>query len=112
MQTMQGRALESLRAVQAFLDAHADKLAAVVNSGQRKKLDAIVAEVDGHERAQGGNNLAAQTATQSHRSLREVLLREHMTPIATIAAAELPDAPEVQPLRLPRGKPSIERLRA
>ena len=112
MQTNQGRTLESLRAVQAFLTTHAVRLAAVVNSGQCRKLDAIVADIDGHVRAQSGNDLAAQSATQRHRSLREVLIRDHMAPIAKIAAAELSNSPELQPFRIPRGQPSAERLRA
>jgi hypothetical protein len=45
-------------------------------------------------------------------SLREALLRDHMAPIAGIAAAELPQTPELEPLKMPRGSPSIERLRA
>ena len=35
-----------------------------------------------------------------------------MAPIAKIAAAELPDTPELEPLRMPQDHPSIERLRA
>jgi hypothetical protein len=35
-----------------------------------------------------------------------------MAKIARIAAADLPNVPELQPLRMPRGKPTVEKLAA
>jgi hypothetical protein len=110
MQTTQGSVLQSLRAVQIFLDDNADKLAAVVKTGARQKLDDLVAELSGHASTQSGSNLASQSATRKQQSLRTALLRDHMAPIARIAAAELPASPEVEPLKMPKGKPTAARL--
>ena len=113
MNTIQGRTLESLRSVQAFLDANADRLAGIANSGQRKKLDGMVIELEGHVGAQSSSALASKGATQKHQSLRVALLRDHMAKIAAIAAAELPKVPELEVLKMPKGgTPSVERLRA
>ena len=112
MQTKQGSALQSLRSVQAFLDANATALAGVVASGARKRLDDLVASLDGHADTQSTGVLAAQGATQDHQALRAALVRDHMAPIARIAAAELPNSPGIEPLRMPKGRPSVERLKA
>jgi hypothetical protein len=112
MRTSQGSGLQSLRAVQAFLDANAAVLGTIPTSGARKRLDDIVTALDAHADTQSGSSLAAKGATQKQYALRLTLLRDHMAPIAKIAAAELPDTPEMQPLRMPRGRPSAERLKA
>jgi hypothetical protein len=44
--------------------------------------------------------------------MRQALLRDHMAKIARIAAADLPNVPELEPLRMPRGKPTVEKLAA
>jgi hypothetical protein len=110
MQIVQGNTLQSLRAVQAFLDAHADLLASVANSGARKKLDAQVEGLSTHVATQSGSGLASKGATQKQRALRLTLLQDHMAPIARIAAADLPHTPELLPLKMPRGTPSTETL--
>src|SRR4051812_46612506 len=108
MQNRQGNLLQSLQAVQAFFDANAARLDGVVKTGARKQLDAAVASLSGHVVNQTGSHLAAKGATQKHKALRTVLLRDHMAPIARIAAADLPPLPAISPLRMPRGRPSIE----
>jgi nucleotide-binding universal stress UspA family protein len=112
MKTTQGTTLQSLRAVQGFLDQNAEKLAAIVKSGARQKLDEAVIELAGHVSMQSGSHLAAQGATQRHRSLRQALIRDHMAPISRVARADLPRTPEVEPLKMPRGRPTAERLAA
>lgn len=64
MQTMQGSTLQSLVAVQTFLDANADSLGTVVTSGARKKLDDLVLQLSGDAAVQTGSAFAAQGATQ------------------------------------------------
>ena len=110
MQTKQGRMLESLRSVEAFLDENADKLASVTNTGARQRLTTAIADLSTHASEQTGSNLAAQGATQRKEALRQALLRDHMAPIARIAAADIPNLPELSPLRMPRGKPTAEKL--
>ena len=102
--------LESLRSVEHFLDENADKLASVVNTGARQRLTAAITDLSAHASEQTGSNLAAQGATQKKEALRLALLRDHMAPIARIAAADIPNLPELSPLRMPRGKPTAEKL--
>jgi hypothetical protein len=112
MQTKQGSTMESLRAVQTFLDDNAQRLAAVANSGARQKLDDAIAALVMHAADQTGSNLAAQGATRTKHALERVLLRDHMAPIARIARSDLPPTPDVKPFKLPRGRPTTERLAA
>jgi hypothetical protein len=112
MQTLQGSVMESLRAVQTFLNDNADKLAEIAKTGARQKLDDAIAELATHASDQTGSNLAAQGNTQKKRILQRALLRDHMAPIARIARADLPPTPEVEPLKMPKGRPTAERLAA
>ena len=112
MRTSQGNTLQSLRSVQAFLRTNAAVLPTVATAGARQQLDDIVASLDGHAIVQSGSTLTARSATQRHTALRDVLLRDHMKPIAMIAAASLPKTPELEPLQMPKGRPTPERLRA
>jgi len=112
MQTVQGSVLESLRGVQQFLNDNADKLAGVVKTGARQKLDDAIVELTAHAFDQQGSNLAAQGNTKQGRALQLVLRRDHMAPIARIARADLPPTPAVEPLKMPKGKPTVERLAA
>jgi hypothetical protein len=98
--------------VETFLDAHADRLADVVKTGARQKLSDAITALDTHASDQSGGLLAAQGATQKKDSLRQALLRDHMAKIARIAAADLPSTPELEPLRMPKGKPTAEKLAA
>jgi hypothetical protein len=102
--------LDSLKAAQHFLDEHATKLGDVATGGARKRLDDVIAELTAHVADQSGSDLAAQGNTKKQRALRIALIRDHIAPISRIARADLPDTPEVQPLKMPRGKPSTQKL--
>ncbi len=110
MKIEQGNVLESLRAVQNFLDAHADKLPTLVNSGARNRLDIRVAELGGHATVQSGSHLVSKGATQKHYAMRKALMHVHMAPISRIALADLPRTPELAALKMPRGTPNTEVL--
>lgn len=112
MQTKQGNMLQSLQSVEAFLDEHAERLAGVVKTGARQKLAAAIAALAAHASDQSGSELASQGATKKQLALRQVLLRDHMQPIARVAKAELPPTPAIEPLRMPKGKPTPQRLAA
>ena len=112
MQTVQGNLLQSLRAVEEFLDANAVRLDGVVKSGTRQKLGETIAALEMFVVEQAGSSLAAQGATQRNRALRLVLVRDHMAPIARLVEADLPPAPQVDALRMPQPGWSIERLAA
>jgi hypothetical protein len=112
MQTVQGNMLQSLRNVEVFLEQNANRLDGVVQSDVRQRLTDAVAALQGHVSAQSDGTFGAKGATQKHQALRRALVRDHMLPIARIAAADLPDTPEVQPLKMPKGGPSVQRLAA
>jgi hypothetical protein len=112
MQTTQGNMLQSLRNVAAFLDEHAAALPGVVQSGARQRLTDAIAELTTHAADQTGSKFGVQGASQKQKALRRALLRDHMTPVARIAAADLPHTPELAPLRLPKGSPTSQKLAA
>jgi hypothetical protein len=112
MQTDQGNMLHSLQAVQAFLEENAATLAGVAKSGARRRLADVIAQLSIHASDQTGNALAAQGATRKQKALRTTLLRDHMAPISRIARVDLPQTPELEPLRMPQGKPTAQRLAA
>jgi hypothetical protein len=110
MNTQQGTALQTLQDVQRFLELHKDKLGAVPASGARAALDQVIADLSAHVGDQAGGNLETRGATRRYRALRGVLLYEHMNPIAKIARAELPRTPAIEPLKMPPGNVSAQRL--
>ena len=110
MQTSQGSMLVSLLAVQAFLDQNALALTGVINTGARVQLTDAIAALSTHRSEQSANALASQGSTKSQQALRLVLMRDHMAPIARIARLNLPQTPAIEPLRMPRGRPSIPKL--
>jgi len=112
MQTRQGSMLQSLRNVEAFLDQHADVLGNVVQSGTRQKLADAIAALSMHVSGQAGSNLASRGATQKHYARRQALIRDHMSHVARIAAADLPRTPELVPLRMPPQNLPAEKLAA
>src|SRR5207249_2899951 len=95
-----------------FLNDNADRLASVVQTGARKRLDDAIKTLDGHKTDQDGGTLTSRGLTRKQRSLRVELLRDHMSSIARIAKADLPNTPEFSALRMPAGKPTPERLAA
>jgi hypothetical protein len=112
MQTTQGNMLQSLRTVQAFLEENAPRLTDVVSTGARHRLDAAIAELSVHVSDQTGSALASQGATLKQHTLRRALLRDHMVPISRVARSDLPQTPEIEPLKMPRGRPTAEKLSA
>lgn len=112
MQTRQGSMLQSLRNAEAFLDKHADVLGNVVKSGTRQKLAEAIAALSTHVSGQAGSTLASRGSTQKHYALRRALIRDHMSHVARIAAADLPRTPELVPLRMPAQNLPAEKLAA
>jgi len=110
MQTKQGAVLESLQAVNTFLDENADQLGDVVRTGVRQRLGDALAELDTHATDQAAGSFVVQGATQRKYMLARQLRRRHMTPIARIARVELSTVPDLEPLKMPKGRPTPERL--
>jgi hypothetical protein len=110
MNKRQAHLLGSLRSAKVFIDTNLDALAPSVKRGAKSKLDRTIASLTNHATNQAGDHLLSLGLTRAKASLREMLVEDHMTPIARIARAELPDAPEMAPLRMPSGELSVERL--
>jgi hypothetical protein len=110
MQTKQGAVLESLRAVDLFLTDNAEQLGDVVRSGARQKLAEALAELDVHATNQEGGNLTAKGRTKLKHDLQRRLRRRHMRPIARIARSDLPKTTELEPLKMPKGRPTAAKL--
>jgi hypothetical protein len=109
LQTQQGITLETLRAIQCFLDKYAGRLADVVRSGSRRQLDQAVTDLADLATSQATNATAASGVEKS-RQIRTNLIEKHMLPIARIAAVDLPRTPELAKLLIPRGSPTAEKL--
>ena len=95
------RKFDMLRRVQRFLDGAAAKLHSVNATAARKELDQLVAEMGVNERAQATSTLNAKSQTAEQAVLRRDLVKHHMRPVVTIAAAHLRDVAGFKALRLP-----------
>lgn len=101
MQGRQGTVLETLQQVQQFLDDNGTILDTVNQSGARKRLDEIVAQIGTHAVAQVGGRRASIGETAKQHQLRLALRSDHMRSIAVIAGQKLREKPEFTDLRLP-----------
>jgi len=110
MYATQASVLETLRAVQAFLDEKKADVAPVNDSGARKSLDDLVAQLTAQavDQKAGRANGRGETARQTR--LREDLRLGHMKPIAAIAKAHLRDVPEMHAFSLPASNIATTRI--
>lgn len=112
MKTTQGNMLLSLENAQAFISENAAALGDVVTTGARTMLDESLVELSDHASVQNGQVRAGVSAIARRHALRAALIRDHMTPIAKIARLELAGTPELVSLKLPKDRPTVERLAA
>ena len=85
MQTTQDQTLQSLRAMQSFLDAHAGALPNVAGSGAKRELDAVIEHLAYHASTQSGTSLGSRVKTQEQGALRTALLNDHMRHVVAFA---------------------------
>ena len=112
MNLRQGRKLISLYAVDVFLDAHKERLPKATAAGMRERFGRTLAELELHVRTQSAAPITAEGLTKAMDAKREVLLRDHMAPIASIAKLEAENHPALAPLKMPRGDPGVQKLLA
>lgn len=112
MDGIQATQLQSLRAAQQFLDAHCPRIGAINCSGARRRMDALVTQVEQSLTMQEAAMIAGRGETRRYQQLRRALLALHMAPIDAIAHGELASTPEVSAASIPRGNPSAARLAA
>ena len=102
MKARQIRQFDMLRRVQQFLDDFAVKLFAAYAAAARQALDQLVADMRANEAEQASNTLNAKSQTAAQAVLRDKLVKDHMRPVALIAAAHLRDVPEFTALQVPK----------
>ena len=110
MQTTQGYILESLRNVKAFLEINAKKLDGVISTGTKTELVQAIADLEAYGDQQTQGAASAKNATQVARALRHALIHDQMALVSRIGRAKLPNTPELENLKMPRGNPSTARL--
>src|SRR5436305_434421 len=100
MIAQQIRQFDMLRRVRQFLDDFAARLGALNASGARKQFDQLVEEMGLCESTQASSTLNAKGQTAVQAVLRRDLVKHHMRPVATIAAAQVQSALEDDPKAL------------
>jgi hypothetical protein len=111
MKTTQGNVLLSLRNVQGFLQDNATRLASVLDNVMTKRLNDAIVTLSGHATDQVQTLIDAKSTTQTQEALRTELIQFHMAPINRIAKLELANIPELKSFLMPKGKPTIEKLK-
>jgi hypothetical protein len=101
--------LETLRAMQQFLDDNAADIGPGLDSS-RASLDIAVADLTTHFAGQEGGKRGIVGATQKLNALKTGLRFDHMRPIAEIAKRKLASVPEFASLKLPPANASTAQL--
>jgi len=101
--------LETLRAMQQFLDDNAADLGPGLENA-RASLDSAVADLTTHSAGQDGGKRGIVGATQKLNALKTGLRFDHMRPIAEIAKRKLASVPEFASLTLPPANASTAQL--
>ena len=112
MRTVQGKRLARLRAVQDFLDDHADRLPGLRGNNARRRFKEIVDEVEQHCVRQEASRLTRLALTRQYQALRTTLLEHHVAPIVAMARSVLVPGVHMAFIRMPRGNASAPMLAA
>jgi hypothetical protein len=110
VQLKQSGILQGLKDMQKFLDERAAELPGLGETGMRKKLDDITADLTSLAATQTSSGLASMSLTMKINALTKDLIDHHMSHVARIAAVELPPGPELVPLGMPKKYVAGERL--
>lgn len=110
MKTHQVAVLETVSAVQTFLDEKKADIAPINESGARHLLDDLAVQMTAQSLDQeaGQNSSVGETARQT--KLRRELREEHMAPISAVVKTVLPQAPELTAYAVPSARASTMRL--
>jgi hypothetical protein len=110
MQTEHSTVLNTLMRVQRFMDTSAEALGSLNESGSRRTLDDIIANLSSHAVNQAASKRVGSAGTAKQRVLRNALKTNHMWPIATVAKAHLKQVPEFLALKMPAANTTSRRL--
>jgi hypothetical protein len=106
MRQEHGRILEALDAVEAFLGENTEALGDAVFAAAHRHLRASRERMAQHVTAQESFTRDHLDGVVGKQALREVLVRDHIRPIAAIGRALLPEVGELKALRVPVAKGS------
>lgn len=110
MRITQGNMLTSLENVRVFLRENADEIGEHITDTTQNELDSSITELGVHLGVQNTRTRVAASALARQRTLREVLIRDHMVPISKIAKLKLSHIPELVSLTLPKKRASLQQL--
>jgi hypothetical protein len=102
MLSQQNEAIAMYQRVQDFLRENPPAGASAGYAVQKKVLDDVIARLTDHSTDQVAGRRLSRAETQRQKALRRKLREEHLSPLAQIARATLPDVDGIgQALRLP-----------
>ena len=110
MQQSHGTMLVTLENARALLRANAAALGDTIPEAALARLDSAISGLAENANTQNGHLRAAAGSLNLQRVKREALLRDHMAPIAKIAALELEHVPRIIALTLPRKHVTLKQL--
>lgn len=110
MHAHQAAVLETLSAVQTFLDEKKERLGDLNDSPPRRVLDQIVDQLTESSLAQLAGQCAGRGETARLAKLRHELRVLHMQPIAAVVKTVLPQAPTLSAFTVPYENTSSMRL--
>jgi len=102
---MQGKtsiAVNTLHAVQEFMDTNDAALGNLNKSESRRDLDAVEAELSNHAATQSRSKTGAKAARAQRKAARDTLVVDYLRPISSTAATKLAQSPDIGALTLPK----------
>ena len=109
MENRQRKLIEAMDRVEEFLESNHGLMEGVISSTAHGYFSATRERMLAHMTAQETFARVFQQGVARKHALREQLIREHLQPIAAVAAGVLPNAREVPAFRVPKfGRPFLE----
>ena len=110
MQRKEQGVIQALDRVERFIDTNREVLVHVRSSGAYQNFSASRERVLEHMKAQNEHGRGARASVAAKALLRARLVEEHMRPIAVVARAHLPNAPELSAMAAPKAKEAYVRV--
>ena len=110
MQKKQQYGTQRLKDVRGFLTDRKAVFPGITDTSAYRTVDTSIGDLESHDAVPGESIRTAQSAMISARSIADALVRDLLSPMVRIARAELPNTPEVAPLRVLADKRSVLRL--
>ena len=112
MRRREGNAIAAMQNVNTFLVENAAQIGDAINDQTKQMLADSLTQLFATATAQDSHTRSAAGALNRQRVKRLQLVRDHLRPIAGIAAFALPATPELVAFRIPRRRPTLQQLAA